>query len=163
MTVGIEVLHRRPQPVVSVRQTVPIAELTRAQGESLHALWRHLSERGAVPAGPPFVRYHTFDDFKADARTDVEVGVPVQAEVTGAGRVVRGELPGGTAGVTVHLGAHDRLQDAYARIDAWLADGHKADGPAWEVYEWIDLAGEPDPSSWPDPADWRTEIVQPIL
>jgi hypothetical protein len=35
-------------------------------------------------------------------------------------------------------------------------------GPAWEVYEWIDLTREPDPQSWPAPADWRTLLVQPI-
>ncbi|MFC0506625.1 GyrI-like domain-containing protein [Micromonospora costi] len=149
---------REPQSVLSTRQTVPIADLTRAQGASLHELWRFLRERGLSPSGPPFVRYHTF----GDVETDVEVGVPVGDAVTGAGRISSGELPGGRAITTVHLGAHDRLGDAYDRLQARLAMHGRAAGPGWEVYEWIDLTREPDPSSWPAPADWRTQLVQPI-
>jgi effector-binding domain-containing protein len=155
---SIDVQHRQPQPVLSVRQTVPLAELTTAQGESLRELWDLLRTRGVAPAGPPFVRYHAL----RDAETDVELGVPVADAVDGQGRVTGGLLPGGRAVVTVHLGAHDRLGDAYKRIEAWLAAHGQPDGPAWEVYEWIDLSREPDLSSWPAPADWRTQLVQPI-
>jgi effector-binding domain-containing protein len=155
---AIEVRQLTPQPVVSVRKNVPVAELTQAQGESLHRLWRFLSDRGIAPAGPPFVRYHTF----TDTDTDVETGVPVADQVAGEGEVTAGELPGGRAVVTEHLGAHDRLADAYKRIEDGVAAHGAPDGAAWEVYEWIDLAKEPDPSAWPAPADWRTELVQPI-
>lgn len=155
---AIEVRQRPPQPVVSVRKKIPVAKLMQVQGDSLHRLWRFLSDRGITPAGPPFVRYHNF----AVAETDVEIGVPVADEVAGEGEVTEGELPGGRAVVTVHLGAHDRLSDAYKRIEDWLAAHGARQGAAWEVYEWIDLAQEPDPSAWPAPADWRTELVQPI-
>jgi effector-binding domain-containing protein len=155
-TVETQQLER--QPVVSIRQTVPIGELTQVQGQSLHLLWRLLRDRGVTPAGPPFVRYHTF----RDADTDVEVGVPVADEVAGEGPITSGELPAGPAAVTEHLGAHDRLGEAYQRIQDWLAANGTSDGPAWEVYHWIDLNNEPDPSTWPAPADWRTHIVQPI-
>jgi effector-binding domain-containing protein len=155
---AIEIQQRTPQPVVSVRQTVPIAELTQFQGESLNELWRLLRDGGVAPAGAPFVRYHTF----GDGETDVEVGVPVQVQVAGAGRVTSGELPGGRAAVTTHLGAHDRLSDAYGRIQDWLSAHGQAAGAAWEVYEWIDLTREPDPSSWPAATEWRTELVQPV-
>jgi effector-binding domain-containing protein len=154
----IEVEQREPQPVLSVRQTVPVAELTQAQGASLYELWRLLSDQGVAPAGPPFVRYHTF----GDVETDVEIGVPVGDAAAGAGRISRGELSGGRAVTTVHLGAHDRLSDAYDRIEEWLAKHGQPAGPAWEVYEWIDLTREPDVSSWPAPADWRTQLVQPV-
>lgn len=154
----VEIQDREPQPVLSVRQTIQTSELTRAQGESLHELWRLLRERGVAPAGPPFVRYHTF----GDVDTDVEIGVPVAADVAGEGRVTRGELPAGPAVVAVHDGAHDRLAEAYQAIEQSLAAQGTANGAAWEVYEWIDLSQEPDPSSWPAPADWRTQIVQPI-
>lgn len=154
----VEVQDREPQPVLSIRQTVPVAELTRAQGESLHELWVLLRKRGQVPAGPPFVRYHTF----GDADTDVEIGVPVPGGVAGEGRVARGELPAGPALVTVHDGAHDRLAEAYQAIAASVPAHGTANGAAWEVYEWIDLSQEPDPASWPAPADWHTQIVQPV-
>jgi effector-binding domain-containing protein len=153
-----EVRELTPQPVLSIRQTIPIADLTTAQGESLHELWRLLRDRGITPAGTPFVRYHTF----GDGETDVEIGVPVADAVVGEGRVVATELPGGRAVTTVHLGAHDRLGEAYNRLGEGVAAHGQANGPAWEVYQWIDLTQEPDPASWPAPSDWRTELVQPV-
>jgi len=145
---------REPQPVLSVRRGVAVADLAHAQGEGLGEVWRSLRERGVAPAGPPFVRYHAFDD----AEADVEVGLPVSEAVGGADA-----LPGGAAIVTWHLGAHDRLGEAYRRLDAWLQEHEReAAGPAWEIYHWIDPSQELDASSWPTPSAWRTELVQPI-
>ncbi|GAA1852222.1 GyrI-like domain-containing protein [Asanoa iriomotensis] len=154
----IHVEQREPQPVLSIRQTIPVAELTQAQGASLHELWQVLQDGGITPAGAPFVRYHTF----GDVETDVETGVPVAEPADGTGRVRAGELPSGRAVRTVHLGGHDRLGEAYNRIQEWLETHGTATGPAWEVYEWIDLAVEPDPAAWPSPADWRTQLIQPV-
>jgi len=52
-----QVQHRDPQPVLSVRARVPVAELAAAQGEALRALWNHLQHHGVRPTGPPYVRY----------------------------------------------------------------------------------------------------------
>src|SRR5919112_5602133 len=98
----VKLQHRQRQPVLSVRATVPMAELTAAQGQALRALWDQLGQQGVRPAGPPYVRYHTF----GDAETDVEVGVPVADGAAGEGRVAAGELPGGTVVSAWHLGAH---------------------------------------------------------
>jgi effector-binding domain-containing protein len=150
---------REPQPVLSIRRNVAVAELAQAQGESLGALWRLLHGRGLVPAGPPFVRYHTF----GETETDVEVGVPVADGVTGDAPVEAGVLPGGAAITTWHLGSHDSLGDAYGRLTAWLSEHRReAGGAAWEVYWWIDGSREPDPATWPPPTEWRTELVQPV-
>jgi effector-binding domain-containing protein len=154
-----EVQHRDPQPVLCVRASVPVAELAAAQGEALRALWSYLHHQGVRPTGPPYVCYHSF----GETDTDMEVGIPVAAGAVGQGRVAAGELPGGTVVSAWHLGAHDRLGDAYAGLQAWLNDhGHQPVGPGWEVYHWIDLDQEPDPTRWPDPSSWRTQLVQPI-
>jgi effector-binding domain-containing protein len=151
---------RQPQPVLSVRAAARTAELTAAQGQRLRELWSSIQTRGLAPVGPPFVRYHTF----GEVETDLEVGIPVAEATAGNGRVASGELPGGAAIVTWHIGAHDRLGEAYGRIASWLKE-HSRDtaGTAWEVYWWIDPNTEPDPSSWPPPAEWRTELIQPIM
>jgi effector-binding domain-containing protein len=156
-----QIQHPDPQPVLSVRASVPVTEAATAQGEALRALWSSLQHQGVRPAGPPYVRYHSF----GETGTDMEVGIPVRAAVgaVGQGRVAAGELPGGTVVSAWHLGAHDRLGDAYAAVQAWLKEhGHQPAGPGWEVYHWIDLDQEPDPAAWPDPASWRTQLVQPI-
>jgi effector-binding domain-containing protein len=156
---AVVVEERTPQPVLSIRANVRVADLTQAQGESLRALWSLMQQRGVTPAGPPVVRYHTFGETQAD----LETGIPVAEAVAGEGRVAAGELPGGAAITTWHLGSHDGLADAYARLGSWLqANGRDADGAAWEVYWWIDPSVEPDPATWPAPAEWRTQLVQPI-
>jgi effector-binding domain-containing protein len=93
----------------------------------------------------------------------MEVGIPVAVGAGGEGRVAAGELPSGTMVSTWHLGAHDRLSDAYTALQAWLnGHGHQPAGPGWEVYHWIDLDQEPDPARWPDPTSWRSQLIQPI-
>ena len=155
----VELQHLDPQPVLSIRATVPIAELAEHQGDRLAALAGYLRQRGARPAGPPFVRYHTF----GENETDLEVGIPVAAPVAGEGRIAAGALPGGPAVTTWHLGAHDTLRDAYARLDAWLqAHGREPAGAPWEVYHWINPGQYGGPASWPDPSSWRTQLIQPI-
>lgn len=151
---------REPQQALRIRTTVPVAQLAQAQAESLGEIWRFMQRRGLTPAGPPFVRYHSF----GEAETDVGLGIPVGEASAGDGRVEAGELPGGGAAIaTWHLGAHDRLGEAYGRLNAWLEQHERAAaGPAWAVYWWIDASQEPDPSSWPPPTEWRTELVQPI-
>jgi effector-binding domain-containing protein len=151
--------ERDPQPVLSIRRTVELAHLTEAQGDSLRELWSSLDRRGVKPAGPPFVRYHTL----GEKETDLEVGIPVVETSSSEGQVAAGELPGGAAVTTWHLGSHDGLGDAYARLDAWLKEhDREPDGAAWEVYTWIDPGLEPDPSGWPAPSAWRTQLIQPI-
>ena len=85
---------REPQPIMSIRRTVEIGRLTEAQGERLQELWSSMHRRGVQPAGPPFVRYHTF----GETETDLEVGVPVPEASPGEGHIVAGALPGGAAG-----------------------------------------------------------------
>jgi len=72
-------------------------------------------------------------------------------------------VPGGPAADAWHLGSHDRLADTYARLQVWLQQhGHRPRGPAWEIYYWIDLNQEPDPTAWPDPSTWRAQLIQPV-
>src|SRR5687767_7315616 len=115
---SVVIEERTPQPVLSIRRNVRVAQLTEAQSESLRELWSSMQRRGVTPAGPPFVRYHTF----VETETDLEVGIPVVEAASDEGRITPGELPGGAAVTTWHLGAHDRLGDAYGRLGAWLKE-----------------------------------------
>jgi effector-binding domain-containing protein len=150
----------KPQPVLSIRATVRIDELAERHSESLRELWNSMQARGVTAARPPFVRDHTF----GQTDTDVEVGIPVADAVSGEGRITAGELPGGAAISAWHIGSHDRLGEAYGRLQARLSvRDRKVAGAAWKVYWWIDPAFDPDPASWPPPAEWRCELVQPVV
>jgi hypothetical protein len=114
----IQVQHPDPRPVLSVRASVPVAELASAQGEALRALWHHLQHHGGRPSGPPYVRYHRF----GEAETDMEVGIPVAAGAVGQGRVAAGELPGGTV-VSALAPGRPRSPGGRLRGRAGLAQG----------------------------------------
>ena len=154
----VELQQLEPQPILSIRGTIQVADLGGAMGDRLGALSSYLQQSGAQAAGPPFVRYYTF----GETETDFELGVPLSEPVAGEGRVSTGRLPGGHAVATWHVGAHDKLGEAYARIDAWLKEhDREPDGPLREVYYWIDLSQDKDPSTW-NSSSGRTQLVQPI-
>ena len=148
----VEVAELAAQPVLSIRETIPVARLGDTMGEWIRVLAQFLRERGTPLAGPPYVRYHTF----TNTETDMEFGVPVTQPTPGDGPITGGRLPAAPAVTTWHLRAHDRLGEAYARLAAWRTeDGREAAGPAWQVYHWIDLAVTGEPSRPPNPSTWR--------
>jgi len=153
---GVEVRELEAQPILSIRTTITAKELGEKMGEKAEALRGHLEKIGVAPAGPPFVRYHTFD-WEGDA--DFEMGVPVEERVEGEGRIESGELPGGPAIQTVHTGPHPELGKAYERINGWLKEnGKEAASPPWEVYYWMDLGRSGDEGSG---GEQHVGLVQP--
>jgi effector-binding domain-containing protein len=155
----VEVQQLEPQQVVLIRGTVPVAQLGETMGHRTQALSAYLQQSGVRTSGPPFVRYHTFGDTEAD----FEFGIPVTEPAKGDGPVTSGELPGGAAATTWHIGAHDKLGEAYGRINTWLTEqGRESSGPAVEVYYWLNIVQGIDPSDFADPASWRTQLIQPI-
>ena len=66
---------------------------------------------------------------------DVDFGVQVVRRFDGDGDVICAELPSGEAATVLHVGAYDRLGEAYAALDRWFesSGGERAD-ISWEVY-----------------------------
>jgi effector-binding domain-containing protein len=168
---GNDVIIRQlePQPVVSIRATIPVEELGKVMGDRIQALSEYLQQHRARAAGPFFVRYHTF----GDTYTDMETGIPVveplagdagaSAEAQDGGGIVTGVLTGGLAATTSYTGPHNGLGEAYARIEGWLRQqGREPDGPTREVYHWIDFSRDPDPSDGHNPSAQRIELIQPF-
>jgi effector-binding domain-containing protein len=159
LTNHVELQQLEPQPVLSIRQTIKVADLSNTMGDAIPAVLGYLQQTGAQAAGPIFVRYHTF----GDTETDLEIGIPVVAAAEGEGRIAPNSLPGGPAVTVWHVGAHDRLGEAYARLQTWPKEhDREPDGPPWEEYYWIDPRLSTDASIQADPATWRTRLVQPI-
>jgi effector-binding domain-containing protein len=118
-----------------------------------------IADLGGTPAGPIYARYHEF----GPERADIEFGIPVAAPVANLrplaecepGEVGAGELPGGPAAITVHIGAYPKLGAAYERLREWMAaHGHEPGVGPWEIY--IN-----DPTEVAE-ADLRTEVIWPV-
>lgn len=139
------------QPTAVETATLPVAEIGPWLARAYVAIASAIQARGGYPAGPPFARYHRL----AADRFVVEAGFPVSAAIETDGDVRPSQLPGGPSAVTVHVGPYEQMAPAYDALASWVSShGGELAGDPWEVYF-------SDPASEPDPATWRTEIVQP--
>jgi len=116
MAYEIEVRELQPQTVVAVRVSVPVEAIPTIMGEVFGEVYAYVGRAGLTPAGMPYARYHSF----GAEEMDMEVGSPVAGPAEGEGRIVSGELPGGTAAVTWHIGPYDTIVAAYDAITAWM-------------------------------------------
>lgn len=131
--------------------TLPVAEIGPWLARAYGAIASVIQAGGGYPAGPPFARYHRL----ASDGFAVEAGFPVSAAIDTEGDVRLSHLPGGPAAVIVHIGPYEQMAPAYEALASWVrSHGDEPAGDPWEVYF-------SDPASEPDPATWRTEIVQP--
>jgi len=90
---------------------------------------RRVARARARAHASPFLLFHEAVDW-SDA-LDVEVCIPVDADVDGAR-----EVPGAaSAGSILYRGAYDQTPSLLATLGAWLRDsGHRPVGPVREVY-----------------------------
>jgi effector-binding domain-containing protein len=150
-TYEIQAGTRQEQPTAVRTATLAVAGIGPWLAETFGAVATVITAHGAYPAGPPFARYHRL---AADGFT-VEAGFPVSAAIDADGDVRPSQLPGGPVAATVHTGPYDQMAPAYEAIAGWVSS-HRGEpaGDPWEIYF-------SDPAAEPDPATWRTEIVQP--
>ncbi len=152
MNYKIVVRETDPQPMMAIRATCRAAEIGAILQEILPEVWRFLEAKKVKPAGPPFTRFFSYDD----GVVDLEGGIPVEKTVDGEGRIAAGELPGGPAATTLHIGPYNTLPEAHDALHTWMHEHNKVSaGPQWEFYR-------TDPGREPDPSRWETELIWPI-
>jgi len=148
----IELKDLEPQAMVSIRTRCHAAEIGATLGELLPEVWAYLRKQGVYPSGPPFTRYHGFED----NQVDLEGGMPVSDPMPGEGRIVAGELPGGSVLSTIHMGPYEKLPEAHDALHVWIRENNmETAGPQWEFY-WT------DPGQEPNPKKRKTELIWPV-
>jgi effector-binding domain-containing protein len=146
------IVQTNAQPAAVIRLTIPREEMRMAMGLAIQELMTTLADQGVTPAGAMFSHHFKMDP----AIFDFEVGFPVGAPVSPVGRVQPGELPAAKVVRTVYSGPYEGLGDGWGEFSEWISlEGHRATPDLWERY----VAG---PESSPDPANWRTELNQPL-
>ncbi len=142
---------RDAQVTAVARASLTVAEIGPWLGKTYGAIASLLADRQAGPAGPPFARYHLL----GGDRFEVEAGFPATMPIEGNGDIRPSELPGGQVAVTIHTGPYDEMEPGYRALVSWVREhGGELAGDPWEIYF-------SDPATEPDPATWRTQIVQP--
>lgn len=152
MLYEISIKDLQPQTTACIRVCIKPERISAVLGEILPELWDYL-ERSEIPtAGPPFARYFEMKD----DLVDLEAGLPVSGVVPGKGQIISGELPGGLAAFTWHIGPYGWLSQAHKALEIWIRDQERQPaGPPWEVY-WT------DPGEVSNPSEWKTEVIWPI-
>ena len=148
-----EITTTREQPTAVIRLTIPRAEIQKVMGPAHQELFAALATQGVSPAGPWFSHHFRMDP----AVFDFEVGVPVSAPITPAGRVTSSRLPASHVARTTYRGGYEGLGAAWGELGAWIErEGLKPREDLWEIY----AAG---PETGSDPAAWRTELNRPLV
>jgi uncharacterized protein YndB with AHSA1/START domain/effector-binding domain-containing protein len=136
-----------------IHLTIPRNEIRSAMGPGLTEVMAAVKAQGIGPAGPWFTHHLKMNP----ATFDFEICVPVTAPVAPVGRVKPGIFPAVAVARTIYCGNYERLGEAWGEFKAWIAaNGHTA-GP--DLYECYPVG----PESSPNPADWRTELTQPLI
>ena len=150
---GPQILRTPAGPIATIHVTVPRAEIQKVMGPGLQELTAAVAAQGVAVTGPWFTHHLKMDP----AVFDFEIGVPVAAPVSPAGRVKPGTWPAARMARTVHRGGYEKLGEAWGTFDAWIkAEGLTPASDLWERY----VKG---PESGPDGAAYRTELNRPLV
>ena len=155
MTYDVKVRGTLPQPMLSIRDTVPITDLVAFFDAACAEMYAYLAWLDVCPAGPPLSLRHSAPA-QIQGASDIETCVPGERQVPSHGRMRAGVLPGGELAYTVHEGAYDTMGAAFDAVWRWIQDnGGQMAGPPRDVV----LAG---PGDVADPALYRTEVALPV-
>jgi uncharacterized protein YndB with AHSA1/START domain/effector-binding domain-containing protein len=148
-----QIVETSAQPVALLHVTVPRAEMMKVMGPGIQELMAAVAAQGVATTGPWFTHHLKMDP----AVFDFEIGVPVAAPVSPAGRVKPGTWPAATMARTVYRGPYEGLGAAWGEFEKWIkAAGHTSAPDLWERY----VKG---PETGPDGATYRTELNRPLM
>lgn len=149
------VIETTESPYLYVERSASMdpAEIGPAMGSAFGEVWAFMQKHGVAPAGPALAVYTSYAPDKMDFRAGFFIAPedmaaaesPVMADVTPAGRAVKG----------THHGSYATIRDSYGEMHAFTtAEGLDFIAPTWEVYL-------NDPSTTPED-QLLTEMYQAI-
>ena len=154
----IELRAARPYAGIAVRVTMD--GISGAVDKAFPELFGWLAAQDIAAAGAPFIRYLVID---MAAELQIELAVPIGAEISGAERVQPGVLPAGRYVSLRHTGPYDGLIASNAALQQWAqqqADVFDSwDTPAGSVWRGRAEHYLTNPAAEPDPAKWEVDVA----
>ncbi len=147
-----------PQRVILARRRVSRSQIADTIGSVLPLVFRYAQEHGLALDGRPITRYSEITAGLLTIEPGFRIVEPREpvAPSSDPSAVFTDTLPGGLVATTIHAGPYEGLHEAYRAIESWMqAKSMKGAGDPWEAYM-------TDPSDFPNPQDWRTEVFWPI-
>lgn len=153
---GIELVQNTPLAYYAVTDEVPMSDLNSEFFASRFAeVAAYLGAEAANLSGAPFSMYHKWDT--ENKVTKLSVAMPVNSELPGNDRVVKGMTHDGMVLKGIHMGDYAKTGDLHMALDAYAtANNFQIVGSPWEVYA-------NDPTTVADTAEWITEIYYPVM
>lgn len=153
MEYTIRIKDVSPQQLVLARRKCSWADWGPAIEGLLRDVWTRLNQLESVTVGPAMARIHELDQ----KSLEVEAGFPVAEPLSATEGIEIGELAAGRAATTLHTGPYQRLSEAAAALDEWVAaEGLRVAAAPWFIF-WV------DPDQADSPGELRTELVLPII
>lgn len=152
--------ERSEQPYVGIRSQIRMDEMRSGIIPQLHdEVLDWLNTQDVKPSGPPFMRYYVINmpDY-----LDIELAWPVEAALTGQGRIEAGVIPAGRYASLIYTDVTKGVEGNGALI-GWAEEN----GLEWD--RWDDEKGDAfrsriefyltGPEDDPDHTNWETEIA----
>ena len=160
MTQQVRIELRAARPYAGIPVRVTMDGLSGAVDKAFPELFGWLAAQDIAAAGAPFIRYLVVD---MAAELQIELAVPVNAEISGSEHIRPGVLPAGQYVTLRHTGPYDGLVASNAALQQWARqEGVKFDtwdtpeGTAWRARVEHYLT---NPAAEPDPAKWEVDVA----
>ncbi len=114
----MEIVQLKPKKIISIRTRCSLEELPKFLTDAFKELGRYSRRNLVIPAGKPFVIYHS----EEKTPMDVEVGFPVFRQGKGSEAAKKGVLPEGIYATTRHFGPYATMQESYKQLEEYIRD-----------------------------------------
>jgi len=152
MKYEVRVKEVAAQPIVSIRDIVPMMELVAFFDDAVKELHAYIERVGGRAAGPAFSMWHS-PPMGEPPVFDIETVQPTAQELPSKGSIRAGTLPRGLLAYTIHEGSYDNMSNAFDAVANWIENSeYEMAGPSRDVV----LVGSNDVE---DSSQWRTEIA----
>lgn len=108
----MEIKQTNDMNAISIRETASVKDLPQVMGKAYGEIMTYMQKNNLQPANAPYCRYYNEDM----ENLDIEMGVPVQDEIKGEGRIKSSKLPGGKFAVSMHIGPYREIEKTYTKL-----------------------------------------------
>lgn len=106
------------QKTLVMRKRCSVEDLPATLGATYGEIMNYLISIDKQASGMPFIAYYNMDM----SNMDLAIGFPISEDIAEKDGIIMDCMPAGDYAVTMHIGAYDKLNEAYSAISEWMAE-----------------------------------------